>query len=89
MFYIAFIIYTIFVVHLNMFIRLIFQLHIVPESVGQPHILALPDQTRFSLVDFPLHLPLDLLGVEKCIQVLECIILEHKVCYLCCILYTF
>ncbi|XP_067943986.1 MAP kinase-activating death domain protein-like [Watersipora subatra] len=55
------------------------ELHIVPETVGQPHILALPDETRFSLVDFPLHLPLELLGVEKCIQVLECIMLEQKV----------
>jgi len=55
------------------------ELHLVPEGIGKPHILALPDQTRFSLVDFPLHLPLELLGVEKCIQILECIMLEQKV----------
>lgn len=40
---------------------------------------ALPDPSRFSLVDFPLHLPLELLGVDACLQVLSCILLEHKV----------
>lgn len=30
---------------------------------------ALPDSTRFSLCDFPLHLSLELLGVSKCLQV--------------------
>ena len=34
-----------------------------------PLIFALPDFTRFSLCDFPLHLPLELLGVNKCLQV--------------------
>jgi hypothetical protein len=34
-----------------------------------PLIFALPDNTRFSLCDFPLHLPLELLGVNKCLQV--------------------
>jgi len=58
------------------------QLHIVPEELGAPHILALPDQTRFSLVNFPLHLPLELLGIEKYIQVLQCVILEQKVKHL-------
>jgi len=41
--------------------------------------LAYPEHTRFTLVDFPLHLPLELLGVNCCIQVLTCILLEHKV----------
>ena len=30
---------------------------------------ALPDNGRFSLCDFPLHLSLELLGVSKCLQV--------------------
>ncbi|XP_077518327.1 rab3 GDP-GTP exchange factor isoform X2 [Amblyomma americanum] len=51
---------------------------ILPRRVEQPLIFALPDHTRFSLVDFPLHLPLELLGVDTCIKVLTCIILEHK-----------
>ncbi|XP_010220596.1 PREDICTED: MAP kinase-activating death domain protein-like isoform X2 [Tinamus guttatus] len=52
---------------------------------GPPHELqpaltfALPDPSRFTLVDFPLHLPLELLGVDACLQVLTCILLEHKV----------
>jgi hypothetical protein len=42
-------------------------------------LFALPDHTRFSLVDFPLHLPLELLGVDLCIRVLTLIMLENKV----------
>jgi hypothetical protein len=42
-------------------------------------IFALPDHTRFSLVDFPLHLPLELLGVDICLKVLTLILLENKV----------
>ena len=30
---------------------------------------ALPDKDRLSLCDFPLHLPLELLGVSRCLQV--------------------
>lgn len=44
-----------------------------------PMLFALPDHTRFDLVDFPLHLPLELLGVDVCIQVITLILLEHKV----------
>uniref|UniRef100_V5HUR2 MAP kinase-activating death domain protein n=1 Tax=Ixodes ricinus TaxID=34613 RepID=V5HUR2_IXORI len=51
---------------------------ILPRSVERPLVFALPDHTRFSLVDFPLHLPLELLGVDTCMKVLTCIILEHK-----------
>ncbi|KRT80703.1 hypothetical protein AMK59_6081, partial [Oryctes borbonicus] len=40
---------------------------------------ALPDHTRFTLVDFPLHLPLELLGVDTCLKVLTLILLENKV----------
>lgn len=31
------------------------------------------------MVDFPLHLPLELLGVESVVKVLVCIMLEYKV----------
>ncbi|CAF3593459.1 unnamed protein product [Rotaria socialis] len=46
-----------------------------------PMLFALPDHTRFSLVDFPLHLPLELLGVDLCIRVLTLIMLENKVVF--------
>ena len=49
-------------------------------ELHHPLVFALPDHTRFSLVDFPLHLPLELLGVDTCLKVLSCIMLEHKVC---------
>lgn len=55
------------------------ELEIMPSSLKPPLMFALPDHTRLSLIDFPLHLPLELLGVETCLQVLTCIILEHKV----------
>lgn len=32
---------------------------------------ALPDKDRFSMCDFPLHLPLELLGVNKCLKVIR------------------
>lgn len=56
------------------------ELEILPRSLQpQPLLFALPDHTRFHLVDFPLHLPLELLGVDTCLKVLTLIILEHKV----------
>lgn len=42
-------------------------------------LFALPDLTRFNLVDFPLHLPLELLGIDVCIKVYTLILLENKV----------
>lgn len=50
-----------------------------PEENRPPLLFALPDHTRFTLLDFPIHLPLELLGVESCIQVLCLILLEYKV----------
>lgn len=47
-----------------------------------PMLFALPDHTRFSLVDFPLHLPLELLGVDLCIKVFTLILLENKVSFI-------
>ncbi|XP_073460502.1 MAP kinase-activating death domain protein isoform X30 [Aquarana catesbeiana] len=52
---------------------------VLPLELQPPLTFALPDPSRFSLVDFPLHLPLELLGVDACLQVLSCILLEHKV----------
>ncbi|XP_063145782.1 MAP kinase-activating death domain protein isoform X4 [Candoia aspera] len=52
---------------------------VLPHEVQPALTFALPDPSRFSLVDFPLHLPLELLGVDACLQVLSCILLEHKV----------
>uniref|UniRef100_A0A286XEY2 MAP kinase-activating death domain protein n=1 Tax=Cavia porcellus TaxID=10141 RepID=A0A286XEY2_CAVPO len=52
---------------------------VLPQELQPPLTFALPDPSRFSLVDFPLHLPLELLGVDACLQVLTCILLEHKV----------
>ncbi|XP_064423235.1 MAP kinase-activating death domain protein isoform X6 [Latimeria chalumnae] len=52
---------------------------VLPLELQPALTFALPDPSRFSLVDFPLHLPLELLGVDACLQVLSCILLEHKV----------
>lgn len=51
----------------------------LPHELKRPLTFALPDNSRFSMVDFPLHLPLELLGVDACLQVLSCVLLEHKV----------
>ncbi|BFZ04225.1 hypothetical protein BsWGS_07264 [Bradybaena similaris] len=55
------------------------EVHVLPRDLQPPLIFALPDNTRFGLVDFPLHLPLELLGVDTCLRVLTAIMLEHKV----------
>ncbi|XP_046696779.1 MAP kinase-activating death domain protein-like isoform X18 [Silurus meridionalis] len=52
---------------------------VLPPDLQPALTFALPDSSRFCLVDFPLHLPLELLGVDACLQVLSCILLEHKV----------
>ncbi|XP_033972704.1 MAP kinase-activating death domain protein isoform X16 [Trematomus bernacchii] len=52
---------------------------VLPHALKRPLTFALPDNSRFSMVDFPLHLPLELLGVDACLQVLSCVLLEHKV----------
>ncbi|XP_014648048.1 PREDICTED: MAP kinase-activating death domain protein isoform X22 [Ceratotherium simum simum] len=54
-------------------------IEVLPQEFQQALTFALPDPSRFTLVDFPLHLPLELLGVDACLQVLTCILLEHKV----------
>ncbi|XP_064556213.1 MAP kinase-activating death domain protein isoform X4 [Drosophila montana] len=55
------------------------EVEVLSPTVHEPLLFALPDHTRFSLVDFPLHLPLELLGVETCLKVWTLIILENKV----------
>lgn len=40
------------------------ELEVLSPTAHAPLLFALPDHTRFALVDFPLHLPLELLG--KC-----------------------
>ncbi|XP_029937234.1 MAP kinase-activating death domain protein isoform X7 [Myripristis murdjan] len=52
---------------------------VLPHELKRPLTFALPDNSRFCMVDFPLHLPLELLGVDACLQVLSCVLLEHKV----------
>ncbi|XP_063717667.1 MAP kinase-activating death domain protein-like isoform X7 [Symsagittifera roscoffensis] len=55
------------------------EVELLPRRIASPILFALPDDTRFSLCDFPLHLPLELLGVETCMKVITCILLEHKI----------
>ncbi|XP_077266527.1 rab3 GDP-GTP exchange factor isoform X8 [Temnothorax americanus] len=55
------------------------EVEIISSSMQPPLCFALPDHTRFSLVDFPLHLPLELLGVDICLKVLTLILLENKI----------
>ncbi|KAK9877673.1 hypothetical protein WA026_019345 [Henosepilachna vigintioctopunctata] len=57
------------------------EVEVLSPSVYDPLIFALPGHTRFSLVDFPLHLPLELLGVDTCLKVLTIILLENKIIF--------
>ncbi|KDR13172.1 MAP kinase-activating death domain protein, partial [Zootermopsis nevadensis] len=54
------------------------EIEILSPTLHPSLIFALPDHTRFSLVDFPLHLPLELLGVDMCLKVMMLILLENK-----------
>lgn len=48
------------------------EIEVLSPTVHEPLLFALPDHTRFSLVDFPLHLPLELLGSYiKCVLYLR------------------
>ncbi|XP_039226065.1 MAP kinase-activating death domain protein isoform X7 [Drosophila yakuba] len=57
------------------------EVEVLSPTVHEPLLFALPDHTRFSLVDFPLHLPLELLGVETCLKVWTLIMQENKVLF--------
>uniref|UniRef100_UPI003590007C MAP kinase-activating death domain protein isoform X2 n=2 Tax=Myxine glutinosa TaxID=7769 RepID=UPI003590007C len=54
---------------------------VMPSDLQPPLTFALPDPSRLALVDFPLHLPLELLGVDVCLRALSCILLENKVIF--------
>lgn len=56
----------------------------LPPNVLPAYEFALPDHTRFSFVDFPLHLPLELLGIDAAIRVLAAVMLESKVTVVHC-----
>ena len=60
------------------------EVELLPRHIQPPLTFALPEKSRFSFLDFPIHLPLELLGIETCLKILTCIMLEHKVC---CTLY--
>ncbi|KAL3983054.1 DENN (AEX-3) domain family protein [Acanthocheilonema viteae] len=54
-------------------------LEVLPSNILPTFEFALPDHTRFSFVDFPLHLPLELLGIDTAMKVMAAIMLESKV----------
>eukprot|EP00094_Tigriopus_californicus_P007677 TCALIF_07393-PA protein Name:"Similar to rab3-GEF MAP kinase-activating death domain protein (Drosophila melanogaster)" AED:0.23 eAED:0.14 QI:0/0.48/0.46/0.88/0.96/0.96/26/0/2175 len=51
---------------------------VVASNESLPMIFALPDHTRFSLCDFPLHLPLELLGVITLILLEKKIVIQSR-----------
>ncbi|XP_066917610.1 MAP kinase-activating death domain protein-like [Clytia hemisphaerica] len=55
------------------------EVELLPRHIQPPLTFALPEKSRFSFLDFPIHLPLELLGIETCLKILTCIMLEHKV----------
>ncbi|OQV14717.1 MAP kinase-activating death domain protein [Hypsibius exemplaris] len=55
------------------------ELDLLPLQTSHHIRFGFPDRTRFPLVDFPLHLPFELLGVDTGLRVLTCILLENKV----------
>ncbi len=59
------------------------ELEILPRRdlpvVGRPPLIfALPDENRFPLCDYPLHLPIELLGVDTCLMVSESEIMQYR-----------
>ncbi|KAF8571333.1 hypothetical protein P879_00767 [Paragonimus westermani] len=54
-------------------------LSVQPKSMMKPMIFALPDKSRLPLVDFPLHLPIQSLGIARTLRILVCLLLEQKV----------
>ena len=55
------------------------ELEVLPTNLMPVISFALPDHTRFSLVDFPLHLPIELLDVDTVIRLMTAVMLEYKV----------
>ncbi|GAA37403.2 MAP kinase-activating death domain protein, partial [Clonorchis sinensis] len=54
-------------------------LAVQPKALMKPLVFALPDKSRLPLVDFPLHLPIQLLGISRTLRILVCLLLEQKV----------
>ncbi|OAF71711.1 Connecdenn 2 [Intoshia linei] len=57
------------------------QMDLLPQSIGNTLVFASPDITRFELIDFPFHIPFELIGVEKCITILKLILFEQKIIF--------
>ncbi|KRX55567.1 MAP kinase-activating death domain protein, partial [Trichinella sp. T9] len=57
------------------------ELQVLPPDISEVMTFALPNHTRFTLVDFPLYLLIELLGSENAMTVLLCIMLENKVLF--------
>ena len=55
------------------------EVHLHSPSTNLPLIFAAPESNQFPLIDFPIHIPLELLGEEARLNVLTCISLEYKV----------
>ncbi|MCP9265477.1 MAP kinase-activating death domain protein [Dirofilaria immitis] len=64
---------------LETWILMLLSAPVLPSNILPPFEFALPDHTRFSFVDFPLHLPLELLGIDTVMKVMAAIMLESKV----------
>ncbi|THD19986.1 MAP kinase-activating death domain protein [Fasciola hepatica] len=59
--------------------RTCLHLSLQPKSLSDPLVFALPDKSRLPLVDFPLHLPIQLMGISRTLRILVCLLLEQKV----------
>uniref|UniRef100_A0A158R4P6 MAP kinase-activating death domain protein n=1 Tax=Syphacia muris TaxID=451379 RepID=A0A158R4P6_9BILA len=55
------------------------QLEIMPLGMMPTLEFTMPDHTRFPLVDFPLHILFELLGVKDAIRIISAVMLEYKV----------
>ncbi|CAH8527637.1 unnamed protein product [Schistosoma turkestanicum] len=50
-----------------------------PPTVSSPLCFAVPDQSRLPLVDFPVTLPFEIMGIRKALRLIMCLLLEQKV----------
>uniref|UniRef100_A0A1I7U7I1 MAP kinase-activating death domain protein n=1 Tax=Caenorhabditis tropicalis TaxID=1561998 RepID=A0A1I7U7I1_9PELO len=55
------------------------QLEVMPLDISHVFEFALPDHTRFTLIDFPLHIPFEILGIDMALRVLTAAMLEFKI----------
>ncbi|TNN07813.1 MAP kinase-activating death domain protein [Schistosoma japonicum] len=54
-------------------------LSVQPPTLGSPLCFALPDQSRLPLIDFPVNLPFEIMGIRKALRLIICLLLEQKV----------